>query len=218
LNATDDGGAFRARSAQSGGRPVVEGKHLEPFHVNVGKCRLELRADAGVSRRVPCRARLAYREVASATNRLTLIAAVVPPDVVTTHTVFCLKTPLPAAHQRVLCALLNSFVANYLIRLRVHTHVTASLLSRLPVPCIGSDHPAFDRLDTVTQLLARTSNVEASREYAELQAVAAHLYGLTARDFEHILTTFPLIAQSTREAALQRFAHEQARHTEAPRH
>jgi len=218
LNATDDGGAFRARSAQSGGRAVVEGKHLEPFRVNVDKSRLELKADAGASRRVPCRARLAYREVASATNRLTLIAAVVPPDVVTTHTVFCLKTPLPPAHQRVLCALLNSFVANYLIRLRVHTHVTASLLSRLPVPCIGPDHPAFDRLDTVAQLLAKSSNVEASLEYAELHAVAARLYGLTAQEFEHILTTFPLIDQSTRKAALQRFTREQARHTEAPRH
>lgn len=208
LNATDDRGAFRARSPQSSGRPVVEGKHLESFRVNVDKSRLELRAEARAARRVPCRARLAYREVASATNRLTLIAAIVPPEVVTTHTVFCLKTPLPPAHQRVLCALLNSFVANYLIRLRVHTHVTANLLARLPVPCIGPDHPAFDRLDAVTLLLTRASNIEASPEYAELQAVAAELYGLTIPEFEHVLTTFPLIPESTRRASLERFSRD----------
>ena len=37
---------------------------------------------------------LAYREVAAATNRLTLIAAILPADTITTHTVFCLKEPL----------------------------------------------------------------------------------------------------------------------------
>ena len=37
------------------------------------------------------RLRLAYRDVASATNRLTLIAALLPPGTVSTHTVFCLK-------------------------------------------------------------------------------------------------------------------------------
>jgi hypothetical protein len=36
------------------------------------------------------RARLAYRDVASATNRLTLIAAVIPARAATTHTLFCL--------------------------------------------------------------------------------------------------------------------------------
>ena len=35
------------------------------------------------------RSRLAYRDVASSTNRLTLIAAIVPPGVLTTHTLFC---------------------------------------------------------------------------------------------------------------------------------
>ena len=43
------------------------------------------------------RPRLAYRDVASATNRLTLIAAILPPRCVSTHTVFCLRTPLSAA-------------------------------------------------------------------------------------------------------------------------
>ena len=210
LNATDDRQAFRKRTGASDARPVVEGKQLEPFRVDVARSGFELRPDTPAERRLPHRARVAYREVASATNRLTLIAAVLPASVVTTHTVFCLKNPLPLPYQRVLCALLNSFVANYLIRLRVSTHVTASLMARLPVPHITADRPAFERLDSLASLLARTSDVESSPEYAELQSLVAHLYGLTRTEFEHVLSTFPLIPESTRMASLERFRLESA--------
>ena len=120
---------------------MLEGKQIEPFRVFPDRSRLELPTASATSRRVPHRARLAYRDVASATNRLTLIAAIVPARSVTTHTLFCLKTPLPLDAQHVLCALLNSFVANYLVRLRVNTHVTASLLARLPVPLLTAAMP-----------------------------------------------------------------------------
>ncbi len=180
LNATDDRGAFTTRTGRADARPIVEGKQIEPFHVDLGLSQLELRPDAVAGHRVPRRTRLAYRDVASATNRLTLIAAMVPADVVTTHTLFCLKTPLPLAHQQVLCGLLNSFVANYLIRLRVNTHVTATLMSRLPVPVVRPEDPAFDRLQLLTHILMKTADVEQTPEYAELQAIAAELYGLSA--------------------------------------
>jgi hypothetical protein len=90
-------------------------------------------------------------DVASATNRLTLIAAIVPADAVTTHTLFCLKTGLPLDAQHVLCALLNSFVANYLIRFRVNTHVTATLI------VAGCAYPWFDaiRICSATLPLSR---------------------------------------------------------------
>jgi hypothetical protein len=54
--------------------------------------------------------------------------------VVTTHTLFCLKSDLALDAQRVLCGVLNSFVANYLVRLRVTTHVTVAIVDRLPAP------------------------------------------------------------------------------------
>jgi hypothetical protein len=205
LNATDDRDAFVRRTGRADARPVIEGKQISPFHVELGLSQLELKPDAAVGSRIPYRARLAYRDVASATNRLTLIAAIVPANVVTTHTLFCLKPPLPLAHQQVLCALLNSLVANYLIRLRVNTHVTATLMSRLPVPNLSPDSPAFDRLHLLTQILMKAAEVERTPEYAELQALVARLYGLPAADFEHVLTTFPLIPESTRLAAYQRF-------------
>jgi hypothetical protein len=206
LNASDDRGLFVPISRGTPTRPVIEGKQIEPFRVLVGDCRLELRPGAQAGRRVGRGARLAYRDIASATNRLTLIAAIVPAHAVTTHTLFCLRTPLPEADQRVLCALLNSYVANYLVRFRVNTHVTVSLVSRLPVPIVRRGDPFFERLSALAgALVDGEGSIEDREEHAELQAIAARLYGLTAGDFEHVLSTFPLVPERTRQAALDRF-------------
>ena len=157
LNATDDSGAFTGFSGSATARPVLEGKQLDPFRVFPERSRFELALDSAASARVPRRARLAYRDIASATNRLTLIAAIVPARCVTTHTLFCLKTPLPLDAQHVLCALLNSFVANYLVRLRVNTHVSASLLARVPVPLVEENDPAFTQLATLSRALSEAT-------------------------------------------------------------
>jgi hypothetical protein len=206
LNASDDRDAFIPWTGAPEARPIVEGKQIEPFRVSVDRCRFELDPRAALPRTIPHRARLAYRDVASATNRLTLIAAIIPARAVTTHTLFCLRTRLPVAEQHVLCALLNSFVANYLIRLRVSMHVTASLMSRLRVPVIREEHPFFDRLHALATSLARsTEPVEGMDEYVELQVLCAHAYQLHAGDFEHVLGTFPLIPVGVRAAALAAF-------------
>ena len=175
------------------------------FGFRMEGCRHELRA-RDTTKYVARRARLAYRDIASATNRLTLIAAVIPPRAVTTHTLLCLKTPLPADAQHVLCALLNSFVANYLIRMRVNTHVTVALVSRLPAPVVCRHDPAFEGLTALSRALASGREpVEAMPQYAVLQALVAQLYGLTGADFEHVLATFPLIPAELRAKALLEF-------------
>ena len=80
--------------------------------------------------------------MAASTNRLTLICAIVPPGAVTVHTLFCLKDEMPLDDQVVLCCLLNSFVANYLVRLWVTTHLGTTTVERLPVPRPPADVPA----------------------------------------------------------------------------
>ena len=106
LNATDDRAHFHSGR---GGLPVLEGKHIEPFRAHVDQAP---RANRGsvAPRRCSMRPprsrepRLAYRDVASSTNRLSLIAAILPPGVVTTHSLFCLKTRLSGDNQAFLCA------------------------------------------------------------------------------------------------------------------
>ena len=204
LNATDDRGLFEPFDPLGRGRPVLEGKQIEPFRVCVDGCRYQLRDDAHVRvRRTP---RLAYRDVASATNRLTLIAAIVPADAVTTHTLFCLKTGLPLDAQHVLCALLNSFVANYLIRFRVNTHVTATLMSRLRIPVVRRDSYLFRHLASLARTLMHSpAAAEQQPEYAEMQALVAKLYALSEADFRYVLGTFPLISDEVKAKTLVLF-------------
>jgi hypothetical protein len=200
LNASDDQGAFRPATHTRDARPVLEGKQIGPFRVALDACTTELRPESARGVRVPRRARLAYRDIASATNRVTLIAAIVPARAVTTHTLFCLREKLPAQRQLVLCGLLNSFVANYLVRLRVHTHVTASIMARLFVPSVADDDPRGTRLAELTaSLAAATAPVETMSEYVELQALAGQLYGLSAEEFAHVVETFPLIPTHVRD-------------------
>jgi hypothetical protein len=206
LNATDDRDAFVPATGRPDARIVLEGKHIEPFRVDLAMSRNELAADAEERVRIPRRARLAYRDVAAATNRLPLIAAVIPARAVTTHTLFVLRTPLPLERQHVLCALLNSFVANYLIRMRVSTHVTTALMSRLPVPVPAPNTAMAHRLAQLAQILATDQSlIEQRPEYAELQGLVARLYGLNRSEFEHVLSTFPLIDAEVKRRCLEAF-------------
>ena len=204
LNATDDRASFHPFTGDATSRPVLEGKQLTPFRVDDGNARYEIRP--GTAIRIGRRARLAYRDVASATNRLTLIAGIIPARCVTTHTLFCLKTNLPIDSQHVLCALLNSFVANYLIRMRVNTHVSATLMSRLRVPLIRAASSAYNRLARLSTVMSTNATpVESMDEYIELQARCARAYEVTVDDLRHIVSTFPLISESFREACVKRF-------------
>jgi hypothetical protein len=205
LNATDDSSAFAPYSRRPDVRPVLEGKQIDAFRVSVSTSRYELRPGAPV-KDIARRTRLAYRDVASATNRLTLIAAILPAHAVTTHTLSCLKTPLAVERQQVLCALMNSFVANYLLRMRVNTHVTVALVNRLPVPVISRADASFSRLAQLARTLADGHvAVEEMPEYPTLQALAGRLYGLTESEMEHVLGTFPLVPADVKQAALREF-------------
>jgi Eco57I restriction-modification methylase len=200
LNATDDRGVLRRDAAI----PVIGGQHLAPFRCDVALSRQAIAARDATHRlgdrwRSP---RLGYRDVASATNRTTLIAAIVPAACVSTHTVFCLRTPLTRRAQHFLCGLFNSLVVNYLVRLWVTTHVTTGIVERLPVPRADQAGPMLPRIAAIARLLARRQDAAA---FVELNARVAALYRLSADDFAHVLETFPLIDAGERAAMLRRF-------------
>jgi hypothetical protein len=204
LNATEDKAHF---TKGPGGMPVVEGKHLQPFTVDLGACSQFLPPAAArlVAGGIPYdRPRLAYRDVASATNRLTLIAAVLPAGTITTHTLFCLKTALDEADQHVLAGLFNSFAANYLVRLRVTTHVTVAVVESLPLPRPERGTRAYASLAELSRRLAAEPGDAAAQ--ARLQALAARLYGLDAAEFAHVLSTFPLIDDELKAASMAEYS------------
>jgi hypothetical protein len=230
LNATDDREHFspadlKVRTTRFGdfvagnrGLPIVEGKQLEPFGVDVTRSQWSIapeQADRLLGTRHR-RWRLAYRDVASATNRTTLIAAMLPPETATTHTVFCLRTPLSRDAQHFLCGLFNSFVVNYLVRLRVTMHVTTAIVERLPIPRLDEVPEADEIVRIATALNHVRLKSDATKAHvasgfsrtdglARLNARVAGWYQLTEEEFRHVLGTFPLVPIEEREAAFRRF-------------
>ena len=209
LNATDDRPHFRSLSPNEELLTIIEGKHLEPFRLvhsastmGVPRARAETLIDP---KRTFLRSRIAYRDVASATNRVTLIAAILPPGTISTHTVFCAKTALSESHHYCLLALLNSLVANYLVRLQVTTHVTAALMARLPVPKPATSSPEFRRLASAARSLEKTGIDGHENLYAQINAISGRLYGLTRKQYEHVVSTFPLLSEGFRNECLHRF-------------
>ena len=204
LNATEDRQHFVEGTR---GLPVIDGRHIQPFAADPARARY--RIPARVADRLAGgrgghrRPRVAYRDVASPTNRLTLIAAIVPAGVITTHTLFCVREHLDDDLQLFLCGMLNSFVANFLVRLQVGTHVTASLMSRLPVPRPPRAAPEFATVVACADRLRASPSDGAA--HARLQACAARLYGLNGQQFAHVLESFPLVERAERAAVLTAF-------------
>ena len=170
--------------------------------------------------------RLGFRDVAANTNERTAIMAMLPPNVFCNH-----KTPnayiTNAAGKRdhlaelFLCALMNSFVVDYTVRMRITTNLTFFYLNQLPIPRLTKKHPAFPSIVKRAALLtcttpefdplarqaglknhhdAATHPTTRAQLRAQLDAQIAHLYHLTEPDFRHILSTFPLVDTPTKTA------------------
>lgn len=192
--------------------------------------------------------RLGFRDVASNTNERTMIATILPPNVFCPHTmslesVYKEKmiaknqyeanyTNLTPKSRLFICALLNSFLLDYLIRQKVTAHVSFFYIYQLPVPRLTEGDPyfqeiveraarlicttpEFDELAVEVGLLPLNSPSKGGRvQYgvtdekergklrAELDGIIAHLYQLTEAEFEYILSTFPLVSEEVKAAAL----------------
>jgi len=137
LNASDDRDLFRPRTPQGSGLLVAEGKHIAPFVFDPDGPTLVIDAAEAEARLADgryLRPRLAYRDVSGVGNTHALVAAIIPEGVVTTHTLFCLRTDLPIEQQHFLCGLFNSAVFDRIVRLEMGSHVTTTLVENLPVP------------------------------------------------------------------------------------
>ncbi|MBD2090203.1 putative DNA binding domain-containing protein [Microcoleus sp. FACHB-1515] len=181
--------------------------------------------------------RLAIRKIASNTNERTLIASLIPPFSFAGNS---LSVNFPFFHDEenyntlrlsdaeliVLASLLNSFVVDYSLRLRMTTNLNSFYLYQLPVPRLieGDPYfseiveraaklicttPEFDELAAEVELGSHadgvTDEVDRAKLRAELDGMIAHLYGLTEDEFQHILSTFPIVPIKTKEAAIEAY-------------
>ena len=156
LNATDDRDAFSAMRTDES-LPIADGKHIGPFVVHVDRCARfipECLAQRHFPDRRFERPRLVYRDVSGVGNRYTLVAAVMPGRVLTTHTLFCLRNDVPFPQQHFLCGLFNSLLMNRVVRMLMGSHVTTSLVESLPVTRWDAS-PVQQRISRVAQTLSR---------------------------------------------------------------
>lgn len=131
-----------------------------------------------------------------------------------------------------LTGLLNSFVLDFYLRLSVSANISMYFVYQLPVPRLTEADPEFMPIvQRVSKLTCTTPDFnDLAREVslrdhtegvidksqraqlrAELDGMIAHLYGLAEQEFAYILSTFPVIEQPAKDAALEEFRKETRR-------
>jgi hypothetical protein len=159
---------------------------------------------------LPClRPRIAFRDVTNRTNRRTVIAALLPPKVLITNTGPYFVWPRgDEKDQAFLLGLFCSIPLDWYARRFVEIHMNFHILNAFPVPRTGRDNPLWQRVVALAGRLASPDNrfrqwaravgVECGRleddekedMIHELDAVVAHLYGLSEGQLRHIFETF----------------------------
>lgn len=170
--------------------------------------------------------RLGYRDIASSTNQRTMIAAILPPNVFAGNTVVLSDRFSKYDELIFICSLLNSFTCDFVTRQKVTSHCNMFYVYQLPVPRLTKNDrnfndivqraaklicttPEFDELAQEVGLGSHqqgvTDEAERAKLRAELDGMVAHLYGLTEDEFSYILTTFPIVNATVKEAALSAY-------------
>ena len=156
--------------------------------------------------------RLAFRDIASATNERTMIAAVLPPGVVCSHTVTIERRPWERsnADMLTLCAILNTYAFDWLTRLKAGSHLSLYIVEGLPMPALTPEvrkflaHAALrlscnhrgyeglwrEQLNGSAQPVFVSDKLERWRVRADVDAVVAAGYGLDRSAYRRILCGF----------------------------
>jgi len=214
--------------------PLFEGKMIHQFVSNFGQPRYwvdesEARKTALKSASSDKvfgyqKYRLAFRSIARNTDSRTMICSIIPPCF--TGNSLTISESLDSITSVLCCAILNSLTADWLLRQKVAANLNMFYLYQLPIPRLEEGDAAFAPIvERAAKLICITADfddlaadvglgshksgvtdpVERQRLRAELDAIIAHLYGLTEEEFEYILTTFPLVSDSIKSDTLAAF-------------
>jgi hypothetical protein len=128
--------------------------------------------------------------------------------------------------QLLVCSFFNSFVLDWLLRTKVSSTLNFFYIYQLPVPRLTEKDEYFQEIvERAAKLICTTAEYdelakevglgshkngitderERGKIRAELDGIIAHLYGLTESEFSHILSTFPIVAEEVKNAALNAY-------------
>ena len=159
---------------------------------------------------LPCRhPRIAFRDVARATDTRTFIAALIPANVVPQHKApYLLRRGNSLTDEAFLLGVLSSRPLDWWARRHVETTLSFTVYNAFPVPNVTAGHPGFDlvvrtagRLAAVddrfaewaSEVRAPVGSVDEATRFESItliDAAVAHLYGLTADELRHVYETF----------------------------
>jgi hypothetical protein len=173
--------------------------------------------------------RLGHRAIARNTDERTMIATILPSLTFFGNSINASCNELSAQELLFIVSLLNSFTIDFSLRQRVTANLRMFCIYQLPIPRLTEQNLVFRMLvERAAQLIcttqefqplweaafsgsswlptkAATDVTERSRLRAEIDGLGAHLYGLTEAEFVHVLSTFPLVKQAIKDAALDAY-------------
>lgn len=165
--------------------------------------------------------RAGFRAVGESTNTRNFIVTVIPLNVFCGNSLIVIDVLGPKV-TLFLCALMNSFILDYALRMKIARNINMFYVYQLPIPRLTESDPVFrpiveraarlicttpefDELAQEIGVTGTTDSVERAQLRAELDGIIAHVYGLTEDEFRHILGTFPLVEEQVKQAALQAY-------------
>jgi hypothetical protein len=173
--------------------------------------------------------RWVHRRIARNTDSRTLICSITPKNVFTevnSTTLDLKKSGMSKQEMLVFCSMCNSFVLDWILRQRVSSTINMFYIYQLPVPRIQKGDRWFNEIvhhaarlicttpdyDTLAQEIGLENHkngaideTERAHHRAQLDGIIAHLYQLTETEFRHILSTFPIVPDATKQAAIDAY-------------
>ncbi|OQX55269.1 MAG: hypothetical protein B5M53_04425, partial [Candidatus Cloacimonas sp. 4484_209] len=157
--------------------------------------------------------RLGFRAVASSTNRRSMITSILPKNVFCGNSIIMLKLYDKHGKRLIeenrllyLCGIFNSFVFDYLLRLKITTNLNMFFIYQMPVPIAEKED--FDKIVENVLLLTedwedfedlrkkynvkgrKLDNDQRLAIIAEIDRLVGELYGLDTEDMKYVLDKF----------------------------
>ena len=172
--------------------------------------------------------RLGFRSIARNTDARTLIIGAIPKNIFCGNSILVISGMTHVSSYEIVFAqaIFNSFILDFYARQMVTANINMFYIYQLPVPRLRKNDrnfndivqraaklicttPQFDELAQEVGLGSHqqgvTDETERAKLRAELDGMVAHLYGLTEDEFSYILTTFPIVNVTVKEAALEAY-------------
>ncbi|MFM2380641.1 MAG: hypothetical protein RLZZ143_3224 [Cyanobacteriota bacterium] len=175
--------------------------------------------------------RLGFRSVSSSTNERSLISSLIPKSVFCGNSLSISEYEQNNFRENegfkfFIVTILNSFLIDWMLRQKVSQNLNFFYIYQLPIPRLKEGDKYFQEIvENAAKLICTTEEFEQlAKEVgigshkngvteeaermairAKLDAIAAHLYELTLTEFQHILTTFPLVPESVKIATLKAY-------------